>query len=122
MHCATLCAITHWKCSPTTRRFLSSTTQNIGFARDPTCRAHGHGFINRGLYGGCEHLEIGQFHIGPVVQARGPLGCSTTGDAGRALGKILCDLGGGAPNELLLDPMIAGPEGGPSSDMQRYEG
>ena len=23
---------------------------------------------------------------------------------------------------VLLDPMIAGPEGGPSSDMQRYEG
>jgi hypothetical protein len=23
---------------------------------------------------------------------------------------------------FLLDPMIAGPEGGPSSDMQRYEG
>jgi hypothetical protein len=24
--------------------------------------------------------------------------------------------------QLDLDPMIAGPEGGPSSDMQRYEG
>jgi hypothetical protein len=27
---------------------------------------------------------------------------------------------GEVPNDL--DPMIAGPEGGPSSDMQRYEG
>ena len=25
-------------------------------------------------------------------------------------------------SKLRLDPMIAGPEGGPSSDMQRYEG
>jgi hypothetical protein len=28
----------------------------------------------------------------------------------------------GSAVQRILDPMIAGPEGGPSSDMQRYEG
>src|SRR6185369_1428927 len=60
-------------------------------------------------------LEIGEFEIGPVVQACALRSVARRQAPPRALGKLLCDLDGSATNKLILAP---GPEHAISSNAQ----